>query len=238
MKRICYLISILLMMTFVGCGVNKSEKDTEIQETEISLSTEIEQQDWVTNLKVAEKTNQVVVVLAEGSSAVVSVHNKDVDGIWKEALSAEASIGKNGIGKITEGDGKTPRGEYEFTFGFGIKENPGTTFSYTQVDDSYYWVDDSDSQYYNQFVSTKEVVRDWDSAEHIMSAEESYHYVLATNYNEDCVPGLGSAIFMHCKPTGGAGCIAVSEESMIQIMKMVQPDCVLIIDDINNIYNY
>ena len=38
--------------------------------------------------------------------------------------------------------------------------NPGTALAYTQVDDSYYWVDDVNSVYYNQFVSTNEVVSD------------------------------------------------------------------------------
>ena len=59
---------------------------------------------------------------------------------------------------------------------------------------------------------------DWDSAEHILKVGKSYNYVLATNYNESCIPGLGSAIFMHCQPTGGAGCVAVSEEAMIFIL--------------------
>lgn len=252
MKKIrCIVLWAFLMVSCVGCGMNnisdnkENEKnidsilDSEDENLEEStLSEKIEQHDWIEKLHVAENTNQIIVVAAEGSSAVVSVHNKNEEGVWSEILSTEANIGKNGIGKTKEGDGKTPRGEYRFTFGFGIKADPGTSLSYMQVDDTYYWVDDSDSQYYNQFVSTKDVSKDWNSAEHILSAQESYHYVLATNYNEECTPGAGSAIFMHCKPTGGAGCIAVSEESMIQIMKIVQPDCVLIIDDITNIYNY
>ena len=106
------------------------------------------------------------------------------------------------------------------------------------MDDSYYWVDDSNSQYYNRFVSTNEVEKDWSSAEHIMGAGQSYNYVLAINYNEACIPGAGSAIFMHCKPTGGAGCIAVSESAMRTILQNVKPDCVLIVDSVSGVYNY
>lgn len=196
------------------------------------------QGDWVADLNVAQNANQIIVAAASGSTATVSMHNKNADGSWKEILSTSASIGRNGIGKSSEGDGKTPQGMYNFSFAFGIQPNPGTVLSYTQVDDSYYWVDDSNSAYYNQFVSTNNIACDWNSAEHITGAGSSYNYVLAINYNSGCVPGAGSAIFMHCKPTGGAGCIAVSESSMITILQNVQPGCVLIIDSKNGVYNY
>ena len=116
--------------------------------------------------------------------------------------------------------------------------DPGCGLSYTQVDDSYYWVDDSDSAYYNQFVSTDDVTKDWDSAEHIAGVKSSYNYVLALDYNVDCVPGVGSAIFMHCTPTGGAGCIAVPEDVMVQIMQNVKGGCVVVIDSVEGVKGY
>ena len=239
--RLLLFMSIVLMLS--ACGESKREADNiakdSIDTTEFMEDTDdVEQMDWVANLDAAEYHNQLVVVIANGNTATVSLHEKNDVGIWGEVLSTEAYIGKNGIGKTKEGDGKTPIGAYQFTFAFGIKENPGTNLEYVEVDDSYYWVDDSNSKYYNQFVSTKDVEKDWDSAEHILSAEDSYHYVLATDYNAECKPGVGSAIFMHCTPTGGAGCIAVPEESMIAILKKITPDCVLIIDDETNIYSY
>ncbi|MBQ8280100.1 MAG: SH3 domain-containing protein [Roseburia sp.] len=193
---------------------------------------------WVADLDVAQTANQIIVVAADGNSATVSMHNKNQDGTWTEILSTSANIGRNGIGKTAEGDGKTPTGQYSFMFGFGNMPNPGTALPYTQVDSSYYWVDDSDSDYYNQFVSTGSVTKDWDSAEHIASVNKSYNYVLAIDYNADCVPGAGSAIFMHCQPTGGAGCIAVSEEKMIEIMKNVQDGCVIVIDSVEGVKDY
>ena len=243
-RKVWYLLLLMSMvLTLYACGESKSEEENV---SEVSPDTteiienddEVEQMDWVANLDAAEYHNQLIVVIANGNTATVSLHEKNDVGIWREVLSTEAYIGKNGIGKTKEGDGKTPTGAYQFTFAFGIKENPGTNLEYVEVDDSYYWVDDSNSKYYNQFVSTKDVEKDWDSAEHILSAEDSYHYVLATDYNAECKPGVGSAIFMHCTPTGGAGCIAVPEEIMIAILKKITPDCVLIIDDETNIYSY
>jgi len=193
---------------------------------------------WVADLDVAETANQIIVVAADGSNAIVSMHNKEGEGTWTEILSTAGKIGRNGIGKTKEGDGKTPTGVYHFMFGFGNMPDPGCGLNYTQVDDSYYWVDDSDSAYYNQFVTTNEVTKDWDSAEHIAGVKSSYNYVLALDYNVDCVPEKGSAIFMHCTPTGGAGCIAVPEDMMVEIMKNVQDGCVVVIDSVEGVMEY
>lgn len=240
-KRILVILSLTLALFLMSCSNsnNNEMQDGNAIETRDEILTQIEEStDWVADLSIAKETNQILTVVAEEDMAVVSLHNKDEKGIWKEVLSAEAEIGKNGIGKTKEGDGKTPTGVYHFMFGFGIKENPGTVYEYTVVDDSYYWVDDSDSKYYNQFVSVQEIEKDWDSAEHIISEKDSYHYVLALDYNKECVPEKGSAIFMHCKPTGGAGCIAVSEDVMIEMMQKIQKDCIVIIDDKENILTY
>ncbi len=112
---------------------------------------------------------------------------------------------------------------------------------YLQVDESYYWVDDPTSKYYNQFVTTNEVEPDWNSAEHICEYTKSYNYVLATNYNEERTPWVGCAIFLHCTnvnfgPT--AGCIAIEDEYMIHVMRNLRSDCIIIIDTPTGIYNY
>ncbi len=226
-----------ILFCLMGCGISLEQKEisqgNEIEELEV-----LEQFHWIAGLQIAEETNQIVVVSVEKDKNLVSLYEKAENGQWSEILSAEAEIGENGLGKTKEGDRKTPRGQYQFLFGFGVAENPGTEMPYRQVDDSYYWVDDSDSVYYNQFVSTKEVEKDWKSAEHIIEERESYKYVLALNYNKDCEPGKGSAIFLHCKPSGGAGCIAVPEDMMKKLMQRICPECVIIIDDMNNIYHY
>ena len=206
--------------------------EEELVEEEVVINS------WVADLDVAETANQIIIVAADGSSATVSMHNKEEDGTWAEILSTDGKIGRNGIGKTKEGDGKTPTGVYRFLFGFGNMPDPGCGLNYTQVDDSYYWVDDSDSAYYNQFVSTERVTKDWDSAEHIASVKSSYNYVLALDYNVDCVPGVGSAIFIHCTPTGGAGCIAVPEEKMVEIMQNVKDGCLVVIDSVEGVKGY
>lgn len=207
----------------------------------------MEDAEKIGQLEVAKYTNQIVVVAVSDEEARLCLYEKGKRGEdepkeeWKLVLETDAIIGKNGLGKRKEGDGKTPVGVFRFTKAFGILENPGTKMEYIQVDENYYWVDDSNSNYYNQFIAVDEINPDWESAEHISEYEESYHYVLATSYNSECVSGVGSAVFLHC--TSGttsvtAGCVAVPETYMKEILKRVKPECVLIIDEEEHILEY
>ena len=222
----------------------------------------IEDAEKIGQLEVAQYTNQIMVVSVSDDGAKLCLYESVCDGVeeqkseykhekcktsesedgtWQLVLETEAIIGKNGLGKTKEGDGKTPIGVFLFVKAFGILNNPGTKVEYTKVGENDYWVDDSGSSYYNQFVSANECVKDWDSAEHIVEYGESYHYVLATSYNSERIPGRGSAVFLHCTSEEAeytAGCIAVSEVYMREIMKWVEPQCVLIIDSEKNILSY
>ena len=85
----------------------------------------VEASSWVAKLDAAKNTTQIIVVAGEGTNATVSMHTKDANGVWKENFSTEGRLGKNGLGKEKEGDGKTPIGVYHFTTAFGVLPNPG-----------------------------------------------------------------------------------------------------------------
>lgn len=200
------------------------------------------QSEWTklaSGLKAAKTHNQLIFVSASGTTATIAMVTRDADGTWSEDLCTSGYVGSAGVGETTEWNHRTPRGQFGFTYAFGILPNPGTKLSYTQVDDTYYWVDDVNSRYYNQFVTTKTTPKAWNSAEHIIEINPTYHYVLSLDYNPNCTPGVGSAIFLHCstnRPTGG--CISVPEDQMITILKNVQPGCQIIIDSANGLKNY
>lgn len=224
----------------------------------------VEDVEKIGQLEVAKFTNQVIIVSVsedetslcfyekiegEDEISVEERQTKSEIGIginqekdkWKLVLETEAVIGRNGLGKTKEGDGKTPVGVFRFIKAFGILENPGAKMEYTRVDETHYWVDDSASKYYNQFISKNDVIQDWKSAEHLCEYGESYHYVLATSYNAERIPGRGSAVFLHClskESNVTAGCIAIPEVYMRTIMQRVDEDCVLIIDFRENILGY
>lgn len=222
---------------------NQQQKsDQSQQNNQQNVPQEIEQEvsaDWVSDLSVVGRTAQLIIVSANGSRAEVSMHEKDGNGEWQEIMSASGYVGSHGVGNASEYDTKTPTGVYSLTRAFGVNGNPGSGLPYTQVDDADYWVDDPSSAYYNQFVSTDEISADWDSAEHIIDYPTQYAYAIAIDYNTQCTPGAGSAIFFHCSngsPT--AGCVAIPQSKMVYVLTHIRSGCLIVIDTQDNIENY
>lgn len=184
----------------------------------------IKNRSYIEKSKYSRKLNQIILVEASGNRAKVSLHTKNSKGQWYVRQSASGYVGRNGVGKTREGDMKTPTGIFSMSKAFGINKNPGTSMAYRKVDSTWYWVSDPASKYYNKFVTTRKVRRDWIDAERIIDYRTAYKYVLSVDYNTKCVPGKGSAIFLHCS-TGGptAGCVSVPESSMKKILCQIKP---------------
>ncbi|MBR3298088.1 MAG: hypothetical protein IKI64_02680 [Clostridia bacterium] len=189
---------------------------------------------WVAQLPEAAETDCLIVVdITSGTNAVLTMHEKNADGTWNQTLDDAAFIGKNGPGKTREGDTKTPLGTFGFNAALGINDDPGCAIPYIKVNDTHYWVADSNSAHYNKLVSTDEYTDfDVEEAERIMDYPNAYKYLLNTTYNEQCAPGVGSAIFLHCyreQRTYTGGCISIPFESMEYVMKHISPDAKIII---------
>ena len=193
---------------------------------------------WIAAMGDEREAKQLFVVAGIGqTTAYVSLHEKDENGVWKELMSTPAFMGKNGLGKTVEGDGMTPVGEFFFNAAFGIAEDPGCAIPYQQVTEDDYWSGDTrDGYFYNQMVNVHALTGlNTEDSEHIVDYPYEYQYCLSISYNEECIPGLGSAIFLHClgpcKPYTG-GCVAIPEEQMVTVMTLVDPDCMVIIDSL------
>ena len=61
------------------------------------------------------------------------------DGKYESVFECPALVGKNGPGKQSEGDVKTPLGTWEIGEAYGIAEDPGSIVNYTQINDDMYW---------------------------------------------------------------------------------------------------
>ena len=230
--------SILISHTALLSGCQTNESHTAQQDIAIQSCLGASPV-WVDKLAPAQSTSQLLVVAVyDKSTAWVSLHEKDADGHWQMTMTTPGFIGKNGLGKTKEGDGKTPRGIFSFNKAFGIAANPGTILPYTQVDDSTYWSGDQrKNMHYNEMVSLKDFPNlDLAESEHIVDYIRHYQYVLNIDYNKDGVVGLGSAIFLHClgdrKPYTG-GCVAIPENQMKVVMQRVRPECSVIIDSLD-----
>lgn len=178
-------------------------------------------------------SKQLILVTAKDygtSEATVRTFEKDGDK-WKTVIPATpAIVGGMGFaapGEKREGDGMSPTGTFTFGTCFGNKPNPGTKLAYRQTTDNDYWVDDSESKYYNTW-QTGPSDGKWNSAENLGLTGTVYDYAAVIEYNtKEKTPKMGSAIFMHIwgSPSGSTGgCTAMAEETLVPILKWLNPD--------------
>ena len=197
----------------------------------------------VSKLKKSKDTDQIMIVIPEkytSSKATFFYYIKEGEE-WKEFLKSEAYIGRDGLGLQSEDDVKSPIGLFNFTKFFGIADNPGTKVPYLKLNDSLYWVSDPKSSKYNQMVNI-ETFTDFDTklSEHLIDETDAYKYAMNINYNPTGIPGIGSAIFLHCSTEYPftLGCVSIPEKDMLKVIKTANEKAVIIIDEYKNIYNY
>ena len=240
-KILCVLMSCLVLMGLL-CSAAMAEESPDGLHASIQHVTD--SPEWVAALPAAQEADQLFVVAAmsmDRTTAFISMHQKDENGVWKQILSTPGFVGKNGLcpdADHVEGCGQTPVGVYHFNKAFGIAADPGCALPYIQVDDDIYWSGDP-NYHYNEMMN----INDYpglamDDSEHIVDYEYQYQYCLNISFNEEGTPGRGSAIFLHCfgpvKPYTG-GCVAIPENLMKQVMQNVHADCVVVIDTLENL---
>lgn len=134
------------------------------------------------------------------------------------------AIGHGGIrSEKHEGDGATPVGIWRLTNGMWRGDRlprPPTLLNLRKAGPQDKWSDDPRDPAYNQPVRGIH----WRfSHERMRRSDPLYDIVLVTDHNSSPpVPGLGSAIFVHCwraarHPT--AGCVAFQRDDLLWIMK-------------------
>lgn len=193
------------------------------------VESEVEQS-FAAQLPASEEYSQLVVVESEGVHATVTMHEEQ-DGVWTEILRTDGFVGSMGVGQASAYTSVTPQGTFPLYFAFGINPDPGTIIPYLQVDEYDYWVGDSWSDVYNQYVRTDSPYTEWDDAEHIIDYPDAYGYCLFIGYNMEGTPEAGSCYFLHCsngRPT--AGCVSVSEEDMAFILTHIGDSCGIVIE--------
>lgn len=173
-------------------------------------------------------SEQVIVVQSSnGPRALVSTYEKQNDA-WKELISlAPAVIGKNGFAAINEkreGDGRSPTGVFPIGFAFGYAPTSITKLEYRQATDQDYFIDDVNSDLYNQWVSGNHTAK---SFEKMKRKDGLYELGFVVKYNmEPVVKGKGSAIFFHvwrAADKGTAGCVALAKDKITQLLKWLDP---------------
>ena len=226
------------------------EAENNIETSSITSSSESHSSNTVSQPKIAytsaaaNSSQLITVVSTGGSSAELTLWQKDSSGNWFEYDSMFARLGSGGMKSaslVYEMDMCTPTGIYSLSEAFGINSNPGSGLPYRVLDGSEYWVDDENSPYYNTMQFGEPNGR-WSSAEHLSSMGRSYYYSIVVDYNRwPVISGKSSAIFLHVDvgvPTWG--CIAVEESKMVKILNWISSSAnpKIILDfSYDNIYN-
>jgi L,D-peptidoglycan transpeptidase YkuD (ErfK/YbiS/YcfS/YnhG family) len=138
------------------------------------------------------------------------------------------ALGRSGVSATKrEGDGATPVGEFllrEVWYRPDRVPLPrtGLPFRPIAIDDG--WSDDPADPAYNRPVKLPHK----HGHERLWREDGLYDVVVPLGYNDDPpVPGLGSAIFLHCaRPDWGPteGCVAVARDALITLLPWCGPE--------------
>ena len=186
----------------------------------------------LSNIRCAESARQIVLVTyTRNSAALVTLHEKR-GGMWEKVGRGDAVVGRNGIGKERDGDGRTPSGEFRLSTPFGIREDPGSAMPYTGLTPYHYWCAVSGDMYFNRLVDERAAGRARTAKDESLFEKSPYYdYAMFVEYNMQDEAGKGSCIFLHCKgyPDCTSGCIAVNRAFMVDIIRWAREGTMIVI---------
>ena len=164
----------------------------------------------------------------DSSSFLVTIHAVEKEnGIWHLVFPGfTGSIGEKGFAAVDEkreGDGKSPSGVFPLGTAFGYDPSVETKMPYRQATNDDFWVDDVNSEDYNQWVKGEPKAASW---ERMKRDDDQYKYGVVIEYNmHPIVKEKGSAIFLHVWKPGEStlGCVSTSEEMILSILGWLDP---------------
>jgi L,D-peptidoglycan transpeptidase YkuD (ErfK/YbiS/YcfS/YnhG family) len=194
-------------------------------------------------------SEQVVLVTANSwrsTVGTVQVFERNKNSWTATQESVPAILGYGGLvpGKNRiQGTGTTPTGTYAFTSAFGIKSDPGTKLNYIKVDKNDAWTyNPRVPSTYNIFQTVNKTWSSYGNYVEILSTyRKQYNYVAVVDFNlptgkitqgangvnrtdESANTGQGGGIFLHVSNgTKTAGCIAIPEKAMKEILEWIDP---------------
>ncbi|MCB9877743.1 MAG: L,D-transpeptidase family protein [Planctomycetes bacterium] len=193
-------------------------------------------------------TRQVLLVTTGGWDATdATVQRLERAGGGWAAIGApiRATVGRSGLGwgvglhrdgrgpQKYEGDGRAPAGMFELgtAFGYTATAPDGVRVPWRGTDARDYFVDDASSPDYNQWRRIGEDEPNdprahWNSCEELRRSDHQYELAMVVAHNAGCVPGRGSAIFLHVwREPGSAtsGCTAMDREDLLAVLRWLDP---------------
>lgn len=95
-------------------------------------------------------------------------------------------------------------------------------------------------RFYLHLQISRKITFDKSVSEHIIKYGKVYNYCVFFDYNKEGEKYAGSCFFLHCKGSKQytQGCVAISEEAMIKVLRNLNDNCAIIIDEEKNISKY
>jgi L,D-peptidoglycan transpeptidase YkuD (ErfK/YbiS/YcfS/YnhG family) len=159
--------------------------------------------------------------------------NKSKGRLFWQGVEYACALGKGGIlsqVNKAEGDGATPFGLFplrDFYYRNDKLRTLKTAFSKNIIKVNDAWCDDPKDKNYNQHITLPSST----SYEKLFRNDGQYNVVIPLGYNDGpIIPHKGSAIFFHIAREGltpTKGCIAISQESMLAVLKTLGPNCLM-----------
>jgi L,D-peptidoglycan transpeptidase YkuD (ErfK/YbiS/YcfS/YnhG family) len=183
------------------------------------------------------RPGQVVTVRVASSRAtvaVVEVWARTPTSYTRVAGPWQARVGRNGVGRVREGSGRTPAGVFPLGTGFGVGvRDPGSHLGWFTAGSRDWWGSDVRSPAtYNKHVRCRRASCPFRTshAEHLVDYPRAYRYAILMGYNTppQAVVGAGSAFFIHVG-TGGAtaGCVSLSASRVVWLLRRMKPGAVV-----------
>lgn len=145
-----------------------------------------------------------------------------------EGTRVRCALGKGGVIAARdkrEGDGASPIGIWPIRHVLWRSDRgraPDTSLPVAEIAPDDGWCDTPDDPNYNQLIKHPYPV----SAEHLWRDDGLYDIIVVLSHNDDpVVPGMGSAIFLHCatpdyKPT--EGCVALAKADLLALLEVAR----------------
>lgn len=179
---------------------------------------------------------QLILVAAQPADGVATdtvCYERSGDGSFVpvEGLARMSGfVGKNGIMHDRRRDTNTsPAGLWAIGMAFGNEEPPNNLkLPWRQVTPNSDWVCDDQSPYFNTWQERDDPsLIPWsEDVEHLEDYPTQYAWACVIEFNRppDVVPERGCAIFLHCSKGGTGGCVGLSREDMLSVLKWLDAE--------------
>lgn len=185
---------------------------------------------WFAN-SVGAATQVVSVVSTGGSNAQMNIYQRASDGWQPLKAGILTHVGSAGMAPQAKSEyPATPMGVYTLDSAFGTAPNPGSGLPYTQVGPNHWWNGDENSPTFNSMQVCEKSQCPFNTAESENLQIPQYRHSVVMGVNKNKVRGGGSAFFFHATDGGPtAGCVAIDDTMLVQIIRWLRPGAVIAI---------